>query len=96
MKEVLADIELKKPLVPVVSNVSARFEQDPVEIKNLLVRQVTGSVLWTDSVRFMNEQGVNTFVECGNGSVLTGLIKKILSEPHFINLNSAQTVQSFF
>ena len=43
MKEVLADIELKKPLVPVVSNVSARFEQDPVEIKNLLVRQVTGS-----------------------------------------------------
>ena len=96
MKEVLADIELKKPLVPVVSNVSARFEQDPLEIKNLLVRQVTGSVLWTDSVNFMHQQGIDIFVECGNGAVLTGLIKKILPPARLVNLNTAEKVSSFF
>lgn len=96
MKEVLAGVTMKNPVVPVVSNVTARFENDANEIKKLLIRQVTGSVLWTDSVRFMNDQGINRFVECGNGMVLTGLIKKIFPESQLINLNSAQTVQSFF
>lgn len=96
MKEVLVGVTMKNPIVPVVSNVTARFENNADEIKKLLVRQVTGSVLWTDSVHFMNKQGVDTFVECGNGAVLTGLIKKILPEPRLVNLNSEQAVKSFF
>ncbi len=96
MQQVLADTQMQKPLVPVVSNVTAQFEQDPKKIKELLVQQVTGSVLWTDSVRFMHAQGINRFVECGNGAVITGLIKKILPEPNLETLNSVDSVRSFF
>ena len=96
MQDVLLNADMQRPLVPVVSNVTAHFEQEPAQIKKLLVRQVTGSVLWTDSVNFMHQQGIDTFVECGNGAVLTGLIKKILPDARLVNLNTAEKVSAFF
>lgn len=63
--------------VPVVANVTARPVQSGAEIAELLVRQVYSPVLWEDSVNWLLSQGVDTFVEIGPGSVLTGLIKKI-------------------
>lgn len=96
MQDVLLNADMQRPLVPVVSNVTAHFEQEPAQIKKLLVRQVTGSVLWTDSVNFMHQQGIDTFVECGNGAVLTGLIKKILPPARLVNLNTAEKVSAFF
>ena len=96
MQDVLLNADMQRPLVPVVSNVTAHFEQEPAQIKKLLVRQVTGSVLWTDSVNFMHQQGIDIFVECGNGAVLTGLIKKILPPARLVNLNTAEKVSSFF
>lgn len=95
MKEVLGQITLKDPLVPLVSNVTAGYVTDATMIKELLVRQVTGSVLWTDSLKFMAEQGINAFVECGNGKILAGLVKKTLPEAHVVSLGLPSDIQAY-
>lgn len=77
MAQALAGVKLHKPCVPVVANVKAGFVSDPAEIADLLVRQVTGTVRWRESVTFMVEQGVTHFIEVGAGKVLGGLIKRI-------------------
>lgn len=66
--------------VPLVSNVEARPVQSASEVRASLVRQLASPVLWEDSIRRMAELGVSTFIEIGPGSVLSGLIKRILPE----------------
>jgi [acyl-carrier-protein] S-malonyltransferase len=63
--------------VPVYANVTAKPVTAAAEIKQLLIKQVTGSVLWEDSVKKMIADGTTSFVEAGPGKVLAGLIKKI-------------------
>ncbi len=63
--------------VPLVANVTALPVQDPEEIRELLYRQVASPVRWEESVRWLLSQGVDTFVEIGPGSVLSGLIRKV-------------------
>jgi [acyl-carrier-protein] S-malonyltransferase len=77
MAEALDGAVVRAPVVPVVSNVSAAKVSDPEEIKRLLVRQVTGTVRWRESVLACVEMGVDRFVELGAGRVLTGLLKRI-------------------
>lgn len=77
MKEALDAVELAKPSVPLVSNVKAEAVSDPSEIKELLVRQVTGQVRWKTSVDWMVSQGVDDFWEIGAGKALTGMIRRI-------------------
>jgi len=78
------------PSVPVVVNVTAAPVTDPEEIRELLVRQVYSPVLWQDSVEWLIAGGVDTFVEIGPGSVLTGLIRKIDKSVRLININSLE------
>ncbi|WP_186163232.1 ACP S-malonyltransferase [Burkholderia gladioli] len=75
----LAGFELAAPRIPVISNVTAR-PYGPGEAKRLLATQITHSVNWVDSVRYMWGQGVETFRELGHGRVLTNLVTKIRSE----------------
>ncbi|MEC0202077.1 ACP S-malonyltransferase [Paenibacillus lautus] len=82
------------PSVPVVANVTARPVEDAADIRGLLVEQVYSPVLWHDSVEWMIAQGVDTFVEIGPGSVLSGLIKKIDKSVKVINVNSLDSVSS--
>jgi [acyl-carrier-protein] S-malonyltransferase len=82
------------PSVPVVANVTARSVEDAAAIRGLLVEQVYSPVLWHDSVEWMIAQGVDTFVEIGPGSVLSGLIKKIDKSVKVINVNSLDSVNS--
>lgn len=77
MKDALADAKLVAPCVPVVANVIASATQDPEEIRDLLVRQVTGTVRWRESVMWMKAQGVEEMVELGAGKVLSGLVRRI-------------------
>lgn len=75
-------IELEKTfitdaVIPVVANFNAKEERLAAEIKENLYKQVTGSVLWVDSVNKMIQNGVDLFIEVGPGKVLAGLIKKI-------------------
>ena len=76
MQEALAAANLRPPVVPVYANVTAAPVGDPVEIRGLLVEQVTGMVRWRESVATMFEAGVTHFVEWG-GKVLTPMVKRI-------------------
>ncbi|QFU16196.1 ACP S-malonyltransferase [Microvirga thermotolerans] len=77
MREALATVAVHAPAVPLVANVTAAPVTDPDAIREGLVRQVTGTVRWRESVAFMAAQGVESFVEVGSGKVLTGLVKRI-------------------
>lgn len=92
LERVLASVPIADAAVPVVANVSARPVQQADEIKRSLVQQVSSPVLWEDSVQYMVEQGVNTFVEIGPGKVLAGLIKKIA--PRETAVHSVQDLSS--
>ena len=65
------------PGIPVVNNVDVKEEQDPIRIKDALVRQAASPVRWVEIIRYMAAQGVTHVVECGPGKVLAGLVKRI-------------------
>ncbi len=92
MQEVLENTTLRAPSVPVVANITAEFEQNPQRIKELLVAQVTGSVRWTESVEYMTSKGVTDFIECGNGKVLCGLIRRINATARSISVGNKEGV----
>ena len=72
--------EIKTPKCPVYQNVDALPHTDPAEIKANLIAQLTGSVRWTQTVMNMVADGADDFTECGPGTVLQGMIKKISKE----------------
>jgi [acyl-carrier-protein] S-malonyltransferase len=74
---VLTDVPMRRPRIPVVSNVDARAHDDPQEIRSLLVQQVVSPVLWEDSQRALLAIGCDEFYEVGPGRVLRGLLKRI-------------------
>jgi [acyl-carrier-protein] S-malonyltransferase len=73
----LEKIDLKPTRIPVYSNVDAQPHQSPEEIRQLLVKQVCGPVLWEDSVNRMLTDGIEAFYEIGIGRVLRGILKRI-------------------
>ncbi len=73
----LADVPMRTPRIPVVSNVDARPHEDPEELRQLLIRQVVSPVLWEDSMRYLLGEGFDQFYEIGAGRVLRGLLKRI-------------------
>jgi [acyl-carrier-protein] S-malonyltransferase len=73
----LADVALRPPRIPVVSNVDARPHTDPDEIRRLLARQVVGVVEWSESMAYILSTGVRSVWEVGPGRVLRGLMKRI-------------------
>lgn len=77
MKEALAGVDIKAPVVPLIANVRAAAVTDPDEIRNLLVEQVTGAVRWRESVLEMAAQGVTEIWEIGAGKALSGMIRRI-------------------
>lgn len=96
MQEVLVETPLKNPIVPVVSNVLAEPIQEAEQIKELLVRQIIGSVLWTDSMhKMVGDMGINRFVECGNGKVLAGLVKKTYPDVPVFSLGTPADIDAF-
>jgi [acyl-carrier-protein] S-malonyltransferase len=77
MAKALADAALRAPKVPLVSNVKAQAVQDPDQIRDLLVEQVTGAVRWRESVAYMAAQGVTEIWEIGAGKALIGMVRRI-------------------
>ncbi|MFM0396371.1 ACP S-malonyltransferase [Paraburkholderia phytofirmans] len=75
--EYLASVEVQVPAIPVINNVDVAVVNEPVKIKDALVRQAAGAVRWVESVQAMSAQGVTHVIECGPGKVLAGLTKRI-------------------
>ena len=80
LREALADVEIQKTRIPVVSNVDAQPHHDPAEIRELLVKQVCAPVLWSDSLRWLIDEGMTEYYEVGPGRVLRGLMKRMGKE----------------
>jgi len=95
MREALAGVTVNAPVVPVVANVEAGPVTDPPAIRDALVRQVTGTVRWRESVAFMARQGVDSFYEVGAGKVLTGLVKRIAAGASGAAIGTPEDVAAF-
>lgn len=75
--DVLKDVELNDITIPYISNVTADYVRDKNLVKELLMRQVSTSVRWQQSVELMLRDGVDTFIEIGPGKTLSNFMKKI-------------------
>src|SRR5690606_24604359 len=75
-----------KPLCPVYQNVNALPSVDTADIRKNLIAQLTAPVRWTQSVRKMTGDGARTYIECGPGKVLQGLVKKISPDAEVASL----------
>ena len=95
MAQALAKVAVKPPVVPVVANVLAKPITAPAEIVEALVKQVTGTVRWRESVAFMAGAGVTTFYEVGAGKVLSGLIKRIAGGATASAIGSPEDIVAF-
>ena len=88
MKSKIENTVFLKPNPSIISNVTAKEENNGESIKKLLIKQITSRVRWRESVDYMIEEGVNDFVEIGPGKVLSGLVKKINKNVKISNINS--------
>lgn len=77
MAQALGEVDINRPVVPVVANVVAEAVSDPATIRSLLVDQVTGSVRWRESVAWMGQNGVSEIWEIGAGKALSGMVRRI-------------------
>ena len=82
------------PAVPVVANVTAAPVSDPDMIRDLLVRQVTGTVRWRECVAAMVAAGTTRFAEVGAGKVLTGLMKRNAPEAQAATIGTPAEVEA--
>ncbi len=87
------DTNINDANVPVVTNVDARPTVDKAEIASKMIKQMYSSVYWKQTITFMAEQGVDTFIEIGPGKVLSGMIKKICSTAKVYNISNAESLE---
>lgn len=95
MAQALAETEIRAPSTTLVANVTAREAANPAAIRDLLVKQVTGRVRWTQSVEYMAGKGCDTFVEVGAGKVLSGLIRRITRDATILNVGGPEDLDAF-
>ncbi len=86
LEEVLAGVELKKPRIPVISNVDAKPHSDPETIKKLLATQVTSPVLWENTMDLMLSKDFEKAYELGPGKVTAGILKRFSKTAECINI----------
>jgi [acyl-carrier-protein] S-malonyltransferase len=89
----LAKITLSSPAVPVIANVTAQPHGAPGDISARLVEQVTSSVLWEKSMRYLLAQGFTRFIELGPGAALSGFMKRIDKSAQMLNVADAASLE---
>lgn len=90
--EVLEQVEIHLLSIPYVANVTAEYVTDAADVKPLLMKQVSSSVRWEQSVRAMLADGVDTFIEIGPGKTLAGFMKKIDRTVKVLNIEKLEDV----
>jgi len=90
----LAKMKLSAPAVPVISNVTAQPHGRPEEIGARLVEQVTSSVLWEKSMRYLLSQGFTRFIELGPGTALSGFMKRIDRNAQMLNVADVASLEA--
>jgi [acyl-carrier-protein] S-malonyltransferase len=92
--QVLDKIKFSEFKIPLVANLDARINIDPAKIKDLLIDQVMSPVRWCESIRSLYEMGVRKFFEIGPGNVLSGLIKRTVSDVTVKNFEKLSQLES--
>ena len=88
MKEKINSVNFKKPTFDVVCNVTSKPENNPEDIKKLLVEQICSTVRWRESIINMSKENVNNFIEIGPGKVLSGMVKRTVKNINCFSINS--------
>ncbi len=87
MDQFLNGVTFNKPQFPIIQNFTAGLVENPTELKQNLIHQVSAPVLWTQTMKLMETKSWMTGIECGHGSVIKGLFKK-MDNPNFKILSS--------
>lgn len=95
MATALAGTVLHPPSVPVYCNVTASSENDPNRLRENLITQVTAKVRWRETLMNMAADGVTRFVEIGTGKVLSGLVKRTLSDVDAVSIETSEDIDAF-
>jgi len=96
MAAALGDVPLLPPLVPVVNNIQARPIENPDDLRQDLVKQVTGRVRWRETIEWMaSEGGIETFAEPGCGKVLTVMLRRIVKGLSGHKLDTPEGLEAF-
>ena len=93
MEEKIDKTIFKKPLFKIVNNVNAMPENDPEQIKKLLIEQISSTVKWRESIIKMSEEGVKNFIEIGPGKALAGMVKRTKKNVNCFSINSINDIK---
>lgn len=95
LAEALANVEIRRGRIPVIANATGAEVREPDETRRTLLAQLTGTVLFEDSIRKLVADGVTRFVELGPGKVLAGLVRRIAREAETVSLGTAEALAAF-
>ncbi len=94
MSKIINETTFKKPNFEIINNVNANSEQEPNEIKKLLIDQISSTVRWRESLIYMSNNGIKNFIEIGPGKVLSGMVKRTLKNCNSFAINSITDIKS--
>lgn len=94
MTQAISQVNLGLPQVPIIANSTAQPLTSPDEVKEELLRQLCHCVQWQPSVEYMVDAGVSTFIEIGPGQILSGLIRRINSAVHVLNMSDPESIKA--
>ena len=88
MQDKINSVNFKKPIFDVVCNVTSKPENNPEDIKKLLVKQICSTVRWRESIINISKENVSDFIEIGPGKVLSGMVKRTVKNINCFSINS--------
>ena len=94
MKDKIKITNFKKPQFRIINNVNANPEENPENIKSLLIEQIFSTVKWRETILKMREEGVKNFVEIGPGKVLTGMVKRTVKDAIGFSINTIADIKN--
>lgn len=93
LMECMKTMELHAPAIPLIANTTARpYPMEPAEIRLLLAKQASASVQFEETIRFLAQEGVDTFMEVGAGRTLSGLVRKIIPNAITRNVSDVESL----
>ena len=92
LEEEFKKISFQNPVIPVYMNVDGNPIADGVAISDLLVKQAMSPVRWVQTLENMQADGIDTFIECGAGKTLSGLVKKTLKDVTILRVENLKTL----
>ena len=94
MREKINKTKFNKPLFKIVSNVIAKPEIEPENLKELLINQIFSTVKWRESIIYMKKADVSNFIEIGPGKVLSGMVKRTVKDVNIFSINSIADIKN--